>query len=166
MDQHSNSGVCKPRKPGSEEYLDSEKYQIQSLGSRTAPHSLRHFIARVNRIRRENVALHDNHSLTFHPIDNEQLICYSKRSADNANTVITIVNLDPHHKQSGWVELPLEEFDIEPAQSYQVHDLLGEERFLWQGNRNFVELDPKLLPAHIFCLRKRVRSESQFEYFL
>ncbi|MGE0606273.1 MAG: maltotransferase domain-containing protein [Pirellulales bacterium] len=156
--------VGQPREPGSEEYLDSEKYQIQAWDW-DAPHSLRHFIARVNRIRRENAALHDNTSLRFHLVDNDQLICYSKSTADG-NLVVAVVNLDPHHVQSGWIELPLADFEMEASQPFQAHDLLGEGRFLWQGSRNYVELNPQVLPAHIFCLRKRVRTESQFEYFL
>ena len=158
-------GVAEPREPGSEEYRDSEKYQIQRWDW-DAAHSLRHFIGRVNQIRRENPALHDNQSLRFHPVDNEQLICYSKETADGSNVIVAVVNLDPHHTQSGWIELPLEEFGIDVDRPFQAHDLLGEGRFLWQGQRNFVELSPHGLPAHIFRLRKRVRTESQFEYFL
>lgn len=157
--------VGQPRNPGSEEYLDSEKYQIQHWNL-DAPHSLRHFIARVNQIRRDNPALHDNRSLRFHPVDNDQLICYSKWTADGANVVIVVVNLDPHHTQAGWIELPLAELDLDADRPYQAHDLLGDGRFLWQGVRNFVELNPQVVPAHIFRLRKRVRTESQFEYFL
>lgn len=157
--------VATPREPGSEEYLDSEKYQIREWDW-DAPHSLRHFIARVNRIRRENPALHANDSLRFHPVDNEQLICYSKRTPDNANVVVVVVNLDPHHKQAGWIDLPLAEYGVAADEPYQAHDLLGEGRFLWQGAGNFVELDPNVVPAHIFHLRERVRTESQFEYFL
>ena len=157
--------VAEPKEPGSEEYLNSEKYQIHHWDW-NASHSLRHFIARVNAIRRENTALHDNVSLRFHPVDNEQLICYSKWSADGTNGVVVVVNLDPHHAQAGWIELPLEEFDIDAERSYQAHDLLGEGRYLWQGPRNFVELNPQASPAHIFRMRKRVRTESQFEYFL
>ncbi len=158
-------GVVTPREPGSEEYLDSEKYQLQHWHI-DAPESLRHFIARVNRIRRENPSLHDNSSLRFHPVDNEQLICYSKQTEDGGNVIVTVVNLDPHHVQSGWVDLPLSCLGVDSTQPYQMHDLLSEERYLWHGSRNFVQLNPHTAPASIFCLRKRVRSESQFEYFL
>ncbi len=157
--------VGEPREPGSEEYRDSEKYQIQ-FWDREARHGLRPFIARVNRIRRENPALHSDWSLRFHPVDNEQLICYSKQTADGSSVVIVVANLDPHHTQAGWIELPLDEFDIDEDRPYQAHDLLGDGRYLWQGPRNFVELDPQVSPAHIIHLRKRVRTESQFEYFL
>lgn len=158
-------GDARPREPGSEEYLDSEKYQIREWDW-DSPMSLSPFIARVNQIRRENPALHDNESLRFHPVDNDQLICYSKRSTDGADVIVVVANLDPHHTQSGWIELPLADFGLEVEQPYQAHDLLGDGRFLWHGSRNFVELNPKVAPAHIFRLRKRVRTESQFEYFL
>jgi starch synthase (maltosyl-transferring) len=76
------------------------------------------------------------------------------------------VNLDPHHKQSGWVEVPLDDFQLASYQSFQVHDLLSNARYLWQGTRNYVELNPSLLPAHIFKVRRRVRTEKDFDYFL
>ncbi len=157
--------VAQPREPGSEEYLDSEKYQLRHW-QLDSPESLRGFIGRINQIRRENPALHSDRSLRFHPVANEQLLCYSKRTDDLSNLIIMVVNLDPHHTQSGWLELPLADFGIAAEHSYQAHDLLGDGRFLWSGPRNFVELDPRVCPAHVFRIRKRVRSESQFEYFL
>ncbi|HEX5105151.1 MAG TPA: alpha-1,4-glucan--maltose-1-phosphate maltosyltransferase, partial [Pirellulaceae bacterium] len=119
--------VGQPREPGSEEYLDSEKYQIRHWDW-NAQYSLKAFITRVNQIRRENPALHGDWSLQFHPTDNEQLICYSKQTADGSNIVIAVVNLDPQHTQSGWIELPLEEFGVETDRPFQAHDLLGEGR--------------------------------------
>lgn len=155
----------KPREAGSEEYLDSEKYQLRRW-SRDVPHSLRHYIARINRIRQENSALHSDERLQFHAVDNDQLLCYSKRTKDLTNIIVTVVNLDPRHRQSGWVDLPLAEFGIDSAQAFQAHDLLGDGRFLWHGTRNYVELDPQTSPAQIFALRRRLRTEAQFEYFL
>ena len=76
-----------------------------------------------------------------------------------------VVNLDPHHKQSGFVNLPLEDLNIDPDQRYQVHDLLTGARYLWNGPRNYVELDPQGLPAHIFAIRRRARTENDFDYF-
>ena len=154
-----------PKEPGSEEYLNSEKYEIKHWDLKRAD-SLKAFIARVNRIRRENPALQQDWNLHFYPVDNEQLICYSKFSEDLANTILVVVNLDPHHTQGGWLELPLKELDLDPGQPYQVHDLLGEARFLWHGPRNYVELDPKVAPAYIFRLRRRVRTERDFDYYL
>jgi starch synthase (maltosyl-transferring) len=154
-----------PREPGSEEYLDSEKYQMRHWDL-DRPDSLRHFIARVNRIRRDNPALHSDWGLRFHGTDNDTLICYSKSDPEGDNVVLAIVNLDPHHTQSGWITLDLEELGLEAERSFQAHDLLSGARFLWQGPRNFVALDPQSAPAHVFGLRRRVRSEHDFDYFL
>ncbi|HEX7043387.1 MAG TPA: alpha-1,4-glucan--maltose-1-phosphate maltosyltransferase [Burkholderiales bacterium] len=156
---------ARAREPGSEEYLDSEKYQIR-VWPVDRPDSLRELIARVNRIRRENPALHHDRSLRFHGVDNDMLICYSKTSAAADNTIVCVVNLDPHHVQSGWVHLPLSEFGLDPHQPYQAHDLLSDARYLWSGERNYVELNPHVIPAHIFRLRRRVRSERDFDYYM
>lgn len=155
----------RPREPGSEEYLHSEKYEIKAWDS-DRPDSLKEFIARINRIRRENPALQRNWSLSFHAVSNDQLICYSKHTEDHSNVILVVVNLDPHHTQSGWVELAPEVLDLPLDGHYQVHDLLGDGRYLWHGPRNFVELNPTVVPAHIFRLRRRVRSERDFEYYL
>ena len=154
-----------PREPGSEEYLDSEKYQRRVWDLERAD-SLAPFIARVNRIRRDNPALQSDWSLHFHAIDNEALIAYSKRSAAGHNTLLCVVNLDPHHAQSGWLDLDLAALGLEDGGRFQAHDLLSEARFLWQGRRNYVALDPSKGPAHVLLIRRRVRSERDFDYFL
>jgi starch synthase (maltosyl-transferring) len=130
------------------------------------PDSLKSLIARLNAIRRENPALQSDWSLRFHPVDNEQLIAYSKVTEDLSDIVLVVVNLDPYHTQSGWLETPLEDFRLESHQSFQVHDLLTEARYLWQGARNYVELNPSKIPAHVFKVRRRVRTERDFDYFL
>jgi starch synthase (maltosyl-transferring) len=154
-----------PRAPGSEEYLNSEKYEIKHRDL-SQPHSLEGFITRVNRIRRNNPALHENWNLHFCPVDNDALICYFKATEDGSNIVLMAVNLDPHHVQSGWTELPLALMGIDHDSAFQVHDLLTDQRFLWHGSRNFLQLDPARSPAHIFLVRKQVRSERDFDYFL
>ena len=153
-----------PREAGSEEYLHSEKYEIRDWDL-DAPQSLESLIARVNRIRQQNSALQGNGSLRFHPVDNDQLICYSKRSEDGANPIIVAVNLDPHHRQAGMVELRLDQLGLDGEQPFQVHDLLSDARYTWHGARNYVDLDPHVVPAHIFRVRRRVRSERDFEYY-
>jgi starch synthase (maltosyl-transferring) len=155
----------RPREFGSEEYLDSEKYELK-YWDLNRPDSLKDFIARVNKIRRQNPALQSDWNLHFHPVDNEKIIAYSKNTDDLSNIVLVVVNLDPHHTHTGWLELDLEALGILPQQSYQVHDLLGDARFLWYGSRNFVELNPHVVPAHIFRLRRRIRSERDFDYFM
>jgi starch synthase (maltosyl-transferring) len=154
----------RPREPGSEEYLDSEKYEIKNW-DRERPDTLKELIARINRIRRENAALHGNHTLRFHPVDNEQIICYTKQ-ADPDNTIAVVVNLDPHHVQSGSVDIPVEILKLDPDESYQAHDLLTGARFFWHGARNYVELNPETAPAHILRIRRRIRREQDFDYFM
>jgi len=152
-------------RPGSEEYLDSEKYQLRTWDL-DAPNSLAGLIARVNRIRRENPALQADLSLGFHAVDNEQLIAYSKMSDDLLNIVVVVVNLDPQRTQSGMVDLPLDLFHLDSGQPYQMHDLLTDAKYVWRGPRNYVELDPQKLPAHVFCIRRRVRTENGVDYFV
>lgn len=157
--------VNAPFKIGGEEYLDSEKYEIKHWNL-DDPASLQPLIARVNAIRRENLALQTNELLAFHGTDNPQLLAYSKRTADRENIVLTIVNLDPHHPQEGNTALDLAELGIEERDTFQVHDLLTGARYLWRGAKNFVRLDPQQVPAAIYRLRRRVRSEQDFDYFM
>jgi starch synthase (maltosyl-transferring) len=153
------------REPGSEEYRDSEKYQLRHWDLER-PGSLRPFIALVNRIRRENPALQSDGGLRFFGCDNEQLLCYAKIDPGHGNAIVAVVNLDPHHGHSGWVELDLDALGIAPDAPYQMHDLLSGARYLWQGARNFVQLDPQRVPAHLFRVRTRVHREQDFDYFL
>jgi starch synthase (maltosyl-transferring) len=153
------------REPGSEEYLNSEKYEIKHWDIHRSG-SLKEFIARVNRIRRENRALQSDWSLRFHAVDNDAIICFSKQTKDLANVIVTVVNLDPHHTQSGWAELQTGDLGLDPQQPYQMHELLTDARYLWHGTRNFVQLDPQSVPAQIFRVRHRLRREQDFDYFL
>ena len=155
----------RPREAGSEEYLDSEKYEIKHWNRESAD-SLKDFITRINKIRKDNPALKCDWSLCFHEIDNEQMVCYTKRTEDLGNIILVVVNLDPHHVQSGWVRIPLEPLQLAATDSYQAHDLLTGARFLWHGARNYVQLDPKNGPAHILRLRRRIRREQDFDYFM
>jgi starch synthase (maltosyl-transferring) len=159
--------LCKntPWQPGSEEYLNSEKYEIKHWDLEK-PDSLRELIARVNLIRRENRALQSDRNLSFYPVDNPEIICFGKRTEDLDNIIVVAVNLDPHHTQSGWVELPLEDLGLDPQQTFQVHELLTDARYLWHGKRNYVQLDPDSVPAQIFRVRPRIRREQDFDYFM
>ena len=157
-------GENQPIRPGSEEYLNSEKYEIRQWNL-DAPHSIAGVIATVNRGRRENAALHTSHDLFFHPTDNPYLIAYSKSSVDGSNLVLTVVNLDCFHTQSGWVNLDLGRLRLRPDESFQVLDQLTGLRYLWQGARNYVELAPDRMPAHIFRVLRKVRSEKDFDYY-
>jgi starch synthase (maltosyl-transferring) len=153
------------REPGSEEYLDSEKYQLRHW-ELERPDSLRDYLTRLNRIRREHPALQTDRGLVFHRIDNDALIAYSKSAEGAAESLLMVVSLDPHHAQAGWLELDLTALGIPPDRNFQAHDLLTDARYLWRGPRNFVALEPRHSPAHIFRVRGRVRSEHDFDYFL
>src|SRR5919198_298474 len=155
----------RPRSEGSEEYLDSEKYEIRSWDLEQR-HSLQDFMARVNRLRREKPALQRNQGLHFHTVDNPELLCYSKRTADHSNVVLVVVNLSPYYGHSGWVELQLDALELDPSQPSQMHDELSNARYLWHGARHYVELNPQVVPAHIFRVRHRIRTEQDFEYYL
>ena len=151
---------------GSEEYLDSEKYQVRrwDLGS---PGNLRDFITRVNQARRQNPALHDDRSLRFHQTDNDQILCYSKSTPEFSNVIVVVVNLDPYHAQSGWVRLSSDALGLGAGgESYQVHELISDARYLWSGDANFVMLDPFVCPAHIFRVRKKTKTERDFDYYM
>ncbi|HEX4886394.1 MAG TPA: alpha-1,4-glucan--maltose-1-phosphate maltosyltransferase [Casimicrobiaceae bacterium] len=153
-----------PREPGAEEYLHSEKYELRHWPV-DRDDSLAPFIARVNAARREHPALQSNDGLAFVRTDNEQLIAYTK-TAEDGSGVLVVVNLDPHHVQSGWVTLDPADLGVETDRPFQVHDLLSGARYLWSGRRNFVQLDPARSPAHLFRIRRRVRTERDFDYFL
>jgi starch synthase (maltosyl-transferring) len=155
----------RPVKPGSEEYLDSEKYQ-RRVWDLDRPDSLRWFIAQVNAIRRAHPALQDIRGLRFMPTDNEQLIAYARRSADGDDTLLVVVNLDPHQVQAGFVDVNLDSLDLQPDTDYAVHDLLDDQRWTWRNGRNFVRLDPHHCPAHVFqIVRLGARSERDFDGF-
>jgi len=154
-----------PREPGGEEYLNSEKYEIKTWDL-NSPASLKDFIARVNRIRRDNVALQSDASLMFHQTDNANLICYSKASEDLSNVIIVVVNLDWAHTQAGYVSLDRKALGLEHDRSFEAEDLLSGGRFLWKGPRDYVELAPLTLPGHILRVRRWTRTERDFDYYL
>ncbi len=145
-----------PLTPGSEEYRDSEKYQIR-VWDIDSPDSLAPVITRVNRARHEHPALRQDRDLTFHHTDNDWIICYSKRAF--GDVVLVAVNLDPNNEQAAWVDLDLTALGVDDDRPFQVHDGLTGESFRWQGSRNFVMLDPARMPAHVFSLRRRARWE-------
>ncbi len=150
--------------PGTEEYRDSEKYQIRRRDWGT-PGNLRDLIRRVNQVRRENPALWSGRGVAFHEVDNEQLIFYSRFTSDRSNVVLVVANLDPHHVHDGWIDVPVADLGLGERETYQMHDLVGGGRYLWTGARNYVRLDPHEMPAHVFRLRRKTRTERDFDYF-
>ena len=152
-------------RPGSEEYIDNEKYELKNWDI-DREDTLRDVITLLNRVRRENSAFHDNAGIAFHRTDNEQLLCFSRRDRLSDNAVLVVVNMDPHHRHGGWLELDLAALGIGADERFQVHDQLGDARYHWTGPRNYVEIDPAVVPAQIFRVRRKLRSERDFEYFL
>jgi starch synthase (maltosyl-transferring) len=140
-----------PVRAGSEEYLNSEKYQIRHWDL-SAGHSIAPLITRVNQIRRENIALQSDLSLRFHAVDNPQVLCYSKRVRDGErdDTILVAINLDPHNEQAGWIDLDLKVLGIEHDESFDVEDLLTGTHYTWHDRSNYVALRPDVMPAHIF----------------
>ncbi|HSC29047.1 MAG TPA: alpha-1,4-glucan--maltose-1-phosphate maltosyltransferase [Vicinamibacterales bacterium] len=137
-----------PVREGSEEYIDSEKYQIR-VRDFDRPHSLAEMIGRVNAIRKAHPALHHDWGLRFHQTDNPELLCYSKRSTDGSDLLVMVVNVDPFNLQHGFVQLPLWTWGLPSGSDIEVHELLTEERYRWRGEWNYVRLDPRARVAHI-----------------
>jgi starch synthase (maltosyl-transferring) len=151
----------RPRETGSEEYLDSEKYEIKQWDIERAD-GLKELIGLVNRIRLENPALHGENP-HFHSTDNDQLVCYSKSTPDGSNVILVVVNLNPYQTHSGWVQLDLNHLWLDPQHPFQVQDLLTNAYYQWQGPRNYIELNPHSAPAHIFWVRRRLRTGQSFD---
>jgi starch synthase (maltosyl-transferring) len=152
------------RQPGGEEYLNSEKYELKHWDLASTS-SLKELIAHINRIRRENPALQSDAGLQFHETDNPAVICYSKTTKDLSDIIIVVCNLDAFHTQTGWVNLDLAALGLDAGRMFQAHDLLSDGRYLWNGARNYFELTPESLPAHVMKVRKWVRTERDFDYY-
>jgi starch synthase (maltosyl-transferring) len=141
--------------PGREEYLDSEKYYWKARDW-DAPGNIKPLITCLNRIRRENRALHFYDNLRFYQVDNDAILFYGKMTLARDNIILITVNLDPDQVQTCFVQVPIEEFGLAETEAYQMHDLLTDVRYTWHGRRNYVELHPQTQPAHVFRLRRSV----------
>ncbi len=139
--------------PGREEYLDSEKYQFKERDWNAAG-NIKDWIARLNKIRRQNRALQLLTNLRFHHAENDAILFYSKMTPARDNIILVAVNLDPFRKQHSFVYVPIEEFGQMESDTYQVRDLLSDAQYTWRGSQNYVELDPWIQPAHIFLVRR------------
>jgi starch synthase (maltosyl-transferring) len=144
--------------PGREEYLDSEKYQWKERDW-DAPGNIKDLITRLNRIRKENRALHFYDNLRFYRTENDSILCYGKMTLARDNIIVIVVNLDPRYSQNSYVHIPLEDFGPMESDTYQMHDLLNDARYLWRGSANYVELNPNVQPAHIFRVRRWTTDE-------
>jgi starch synthase (maltosyl-transferring) len=139
--------------PGREEYLDSEKYQWKERDW-NAPGNIKEWITRLNRIRRENRALHEYDNLRFYEAENNAILFYGKMTIARDNIILIAVNLDPLRMQTSFVHVPMEQLGGIEGDTYEVHDLLADVRYTWRGSRNFVALDPHAQPAHVFRVRR------------
>ncbi|MFF7239506.1 maltotransferase domain-containing protein [Streptomyces collinus] len=151
---YSGYELCEntPLREGSEEYLDSEKYQLKPRDWEAAARegrTLAPLITRLNTVRRANPALHQLRDLHFHHADKDEVIAYSKRSG--SNTVLVVANLDPHHTQEATVSLDMPQLGLDWHESVPVRDLLTGETYHW-GRANYVRLEPGRRPAHIFSV--------------
>jgi starch synthase (maltosyl-transferring) len=151
--------------PGKEEYLNSEKYDFK-VWDWDRPGNIKDYIARINTIRRDNPALHYYDNLNFYESENHYILFYGKKTEDLSNIILVALNLDPYQKHESFIYVPIEELQIHPEETYQVHDVLNNERYLWKGSKNFVSLDPHVKPAHIFKIRRWRKRENDFDYFI
>ena len=146
-------------RPGAEEYLDNEKYQLrprQWAAAQAAGESLAPFLAQLNRIRRDNPALHWLRNLRFHHLDNDALLCWSKRDPDTANTVLVVCSLDPSNVQWTNTSLDMPALGFDWHERFEVRDELTGAVYSW-GQHNPVRLDPFAEPAHVFTVHPRPR---------
>jgi starch synthase (maltosyl-transferring) len=153
---YSGFELCEntPVRPGSEEYLDSEKYAYRPRDWAAAyrgPRGLAPLITRLNTIRNAHPALHWLRNLRFHHVDQPDLVCFSKRSERDADTVLAVVNLDPHHPREATVWLDMPQLGMDYQAQFTVTDELSGESYRW-GQANYVRLDPARAPAHIFTV--------------
>jgi starch synthase (maltosyl-transferring) len=151
--------------PNREEYLDSEKYQFKQRDW-NAPGNIKDLVTRLNRIRRENRALQQYGNLRFYEAGNDNILFYGKATESRDNIILVAVNLDPYQSHDAYIHVPVEEFGWMDGDTYQVHDLLTGERYLWRGSRNYVLLNPQTKPAHVFRVRRWLSREQDFDYYL
>ncbi|MFI1724852.1 alpha-glucosidase C-terminal domain-containing protein, partial [Streptomyces sp. NPDC020489] len=138
-----------PLRAGSEEYLDSEKYQLRPRDWDNTEDDIIPLITRLNQVRRASPALRQLRDLHFHHTDQESVIAYSKRSG--SNTVLVVANLDPHHTQEATVSLDMPQLGLDWHESVPVRDELTGETYHW-GRANYVRLEPGTRPAHILTV--------------
>jgi starch synthase (maltosyl-transferring) len=146
-------GENEPFAPGSEEYHNSEKYELKARDW-TAPGNLVGFITRVNRIRREHRALHLYRNLQFHHAGDDHVLWYGKMTPEGDDAIFVAASLDLHDTRSSMVEVPIRELGVDPDEPYRMHELLSDVAYEWRGARGYVELDPTRDLAQIFHFRR------------
>jgi len=162
---YSGYELCENRAlPGTEDYLHSEKYEYK-VWDWDRPGAITEYVTRINRIRRENPALHEYENLRFYAADNDQVLFYGKMTFDRMNAVLVAVNLNPFQTQNATLTIPLGELGLAPDETYQLHDLIADRRDLVIGNTYSIRLDPHEEPAAILAVRRWTRREQDFDYF-
>ncbi|MEC7838582.1 MAG: alpha-1,4-glucan--maltose-1-phosphate maltosyltransferase [Chlamydiota bacterium] len=150
---------------GKEEYLDSEKYEVKTWDL-TKNGSISELISLINKARRENPALQTTWNTKFVETENDALIAYVKKAPhDKCNHILVVVNLDYHNVRSGMIHLPLKDLCINDK-PYLMHDLITNEKYIWAGESNYVELKPYVIPVHIFKIQSEMKKENNFDYFM
>lgn len=162
---YSGYELCENRAlPGKEEYLDSEKYEVK-VWDWNRPGHLTDYVTAINRIRRDNPALHELENLEFYEADNEHVLFYGKRTIDGRNAVLVAVNLNPFQVQEAKVRIPIASLGIKADEMYQLHNLITDRRDLVKGEAYSVRLDPQVEPAAIYAVRRWTHREQAFDYF-
>lgn len=151
--------------PGTEEYLNAEKYESKYWQRQTAE-SLKDFMTLINRIRRENPALQQTNHLKFYEIDNDQILYYGKSTMHPFNALLILVSLDPFNAQSGTLTIPLKDLGLKSKGSYRVHELLSDRHYIWEEENRQITLNPRDMPAYIFKIHRKIRREVDFDYFM
>ncbi|MBD3384671.1 DUF3416 domain-containing protein [candidate division KSB1 bacterium] len=151
--------------PGREEYANSEKYEIRKW-NRNQSKNIKKTIKQVNHIRNNYEAFQQTNNLHFIPTGNDQLLAFIKTGTTKNINMMVVINMDPHYRQSGFVEMPIGDLEIEESNPYMVHDLVSDEKYIWQGSRNYIELGHETVPAHIFRIYPRLPSEEDFDYYM
>jgi starch synthase (maltosyl-transferring) len=149
---------------GTEEYLDSEKYEIR-VRDWQSPGNIKAYVSHLNRIRRENPALQEYRNLRFYQADDDNILFYGKMTAARDNVILMAVNLDPFAAHSAVVHVPLDDIGVGPDETYQMHELITDTRALWRGPAHRITLDPAVEPAAIWVVRRWARREQLFAYF-
>ncbi len=158
--------LCENRAiPGTEEYLDSEKYQFK-VWDWDRPGNIKGLIALVNQIRREHPALHRLGTIRFLRADNDNMLLYAKTTHDYSDILVVAVNVNPFETHEGPIEFPLDEWGIPEDQNFEVRDLLNDYRSLWRGRNHYLRIDPYLMPAMILHIRRFSHRENEFDYYV
>lgn len=151
-------------KPGTEEYLHSEKYEYK-VWDWDRPGNIKGFIGKLNKIRKNNPALQKYRNLRFYKADNDNILFYAKYTENLTNIIFIAVNLDPYKKQEALIHVPIKELGIKPDETFQVIDLITDQKFYWKEEKNFISLDPEKEPAHILLVKKWSHREHDFDYY-